>query len=353
MTPHNIFPEEDQTSNVRPGRLKRRIFRISKVLILVYCSIGIALYYLQEKFLFHPDPLPADYAWTFNRPFEEFNIALSKNENLNVIRFLAKDSIAKGAILYFHGNKGNINHYQQAAENLSNYGYEVWMMDYAGFGKSTGTLSEKGMYHAAVQLYKLANSRFSPDSLIVYGRSLGSGPAAYLGANYPVRMLILETPFYSVPELFSNYAPIYPTERMSTFKFPVGEYLGETKIPVIIFHGDKDEVVPFSSAEKLKKELKAGDHFYMIPEGKHNDLGRFPLFKEKMDSIFKKLTFTQYHSIFFYDQFMLYAYFQGEVFFIVAYREAKAYRIIIFFKVFSDDLFHGFSKRERSVFYYL
>ena len=95
----------------------------------------------------------------------------------------------------------------------------------------------------------------------------------------------METPFYNLPDLFSHYAPIYPVNRMSHFKFPVGENLEEVKAPVIIFHGTDDKVIPYAEASKLKRKLKPGDKFITIEGGAHNNLSNFPLFQSKLDSV--------------------------------------------------------------------
>src|SRR5690606_6588229 len=105
----------------------------------------------------------------------------------------------------------------------------------------------------------MAYSKFSPDSIIVYGKSLGTGVASYVASKEKIRQLILETPYYSMPSLFSSYAPIYPTGRMSRFKFPVGEYLQKVEEPVTIFHGTSDRVVFYSQGKKLQKILKPKD----------------------------------------------------------------------------------------------
>lgn len=264
---------------------KRKIFRIMTVVIFVYCSIGLALFYLQEKLLFHPEPLPNDYVFQFDVPFKEVQIAMNEEDTLSMVQFFPKDSIPKGVVLYFHGNRDNVNRYAKFAQNFTKHGYEVWMPDYPGYGKSTGEITEQLMYDEAREVFKLANSKFSADSIIVYGKSLGTGLASYLAAKKKLQRVILETPYYSLPSLFSGYAPIYPTNRMSHFKFPVGEYLKEVQEPITIFHGTSDKLISYRHASKLKKILKPGDEFITIDGGTHNNLNQFPLFKEKLDSV--------------------------------------------------------------------
>jgi len=263
---------------------RRKIYRVAIVVTLIYCSIGIALYHLQEKLLFHPELLPKDFQFKFGIPFKEVNIAMNKTDTLNLIQFFPRDTAPKGIILYFHGNKGNVIRFAKYATNFTKNGFEVWMPDYPTYGKTTGKLTEENMYAQAKEVYKLAHSKFSADSIFVYGRSLGSGVAAYISAKEDCAGLILETPYYSIPDLFSSYAPIYPTNRMSHFKFPVGEYLKEVKAPITIFHGTSDQTIPYREAKKLKKVLKRGDEFITIENGTHNNLNDFPLFYEKLDS---------------------------------------------------------------------
>ncbi len=269
------------------AKRKRKLIRWIKVITLLYCSIGIALYYLQEKFLFHPVQLSANYAYQFDVPFKEINIPFNKTDTINLVQFFPKDSVPKGIVLYFHGNKENIGRYAPFANNFTKQGYEVWIEDYPGFGKSTGDITEKKLYEQAWQIYVMAKSKFSSDSIIIYGKSFGTGIASYLAANAPIKRLILETPYYSIASLFSCYAPIYPTTLMATYKIPTYKYLQDVKVPISIFHGTGDWVIPYRCASKLKSVLKPTDEFITIPKGTHHNLNGFDLMKNKLDSILK------------------------------------------------------------------
>ncbi len=278
-----IQEEKPTTTSVR-----RKIFRWSKVVIIVYCGVGIALYYLQEKLMFHPESLPYNYAFKFDIPFKEVNIAMNANDNLNLVQFFPTGMQTKGVVLYFHGNRGNINRYAKYATNFTKNGYEVWMPDYPGYGKTTGKLSEENFYKQANEVYKLANSKYKEDSIIIYGKSLGSGIAAWVASKKKCKRLILETPYYSMADLLGHYAPIYPTNSMAHFKFPTFQYLQEIQEPVTVFHGTDDGVVPYSNGKKLTKFFKPGDEFITIEKGGHNNLNDFPLFHEKLDSLLSR-----------------------------------------------------------------
>lgn len=266
--------------------MKRQLlFRWIKIIVLLYAVIGIALYYLQEFFLFHAEKLPANHAFHFNMPFEEVNIAFNETDTLNMVKFFPKDSLRKGVVLYFHGNKQNIERYAKFAADFTKNGYEVWMEDYPGFGKSTGIRTEKKMYQQALAIQKMAAAKFNEDSIILYGKSFGTGIAAYVASQTNCKRLILETPYFSIPNLFGCYAFIYPTQRMSTYKIPTYEYLQNVNYPVTIFHGTDDGVIPYRCAARLKTILKPTDEFVTIEEGTHHNLAKYNLYKTKLDSL--------------------------------------------------------------------
>ena len=267
--------------------MKKKILRWTKIFVLFYCIVGIALYYLQDYFLFHPTVLPRNYQYHFNVPFSEVDIPFNKTDTLNMVKFTPVDSVRKGVVIYFQGNRENINRFAKFSTNFTKLGYEVWMADYPGYGKSVGNRTEKILYQQSIQLYKMASSKYAKDSIVIYGKSFGTGIAAYLAAEYDCKQLILETPYYSIPDLLGAYTLIYPIQRMSKYKIPTYQYLEDIKVPITIFHGTDDWVIPYSCAEKLKEVLKTTDQFVTIEKGSHNDLNDFPLYHQKLDSLLK------------------------------------------------------------------
>ena len=265
----------------------KKILRWTKIFVLFYCILGIALYYLQDYFLFHPTVLPRNYQYHFEVPFSEVEIPFNKTDTLNMVKFTPVDSVRKGVVIYFHGNRENINRFAKFSTNFTKLGYEVWMADYPGYGKSVGNRTEKILYQQSIQLYKMAATKYAKDSIVIYGKSFGTGIAAYLAAEYDCKQLILETPYYSIPDLLDAYTFIYPMQRMSKYKIPTYQYLEDLKVPITIFHGTNDGVIPYRCAEKLKGVLKPTDQFVTIEKGSHNDLNGFPLYHQKLDSLLK------------------------------------------------------------------
>jgi pimeloyl-ACP methyl ester carboxylesterase len=269
----------------KPVNMRRKVFKWLQVIIIVYCLGGIVAYTWQEHVLFHPVALKADASFNFRLPYKEVNIPVDRSTKYNIVQFSAAGNNIRGVVLYFHGNKHNITHYAGAADNITKHGYEVWMIDYPGFGKSTGKVNEQIIYEQALELYKMARVRFSPGNIVIYGRSLGSGVAAHLASIRDCKRLILETPYYSIPSLASTYLWMYPVNRMIKYKFPTNEYLKKVTAPVTIFHGTDDGVIPYKNAVRLKEVLKAGDEFVTINNGSHNDLKKYKEMTVKLDSV--------------------------------------------------------------------
>jgi alpha-beta hydrolase superfamily lysophospholipase len=232
--------------------------------------------------------LPADYAFHFNMSFKEINVKYDSTTSFNILRFASSnDSIKKGAVIYCHGNMENMNHYAAFIKNFTKHGYEVWMMDYPAFGKSTGMLNESMLYRETLEVYKMVRAaHYSPDSIIIYGKSIGTGIAAQLASVRDCKRLILESPYYSIKNLAEHYCWMYPVEWMLHYKIPAYMYLKRVTAPISIFHGTDDGTIPFSNAEKLKNEVfKPGDELIPVAGGHHNDVNDFPLMKQKLDSL--------------------------------------------------------------------
>lgn len=267
-------------------KTKIRIWQLLAVLVLLYVSGGILLYFFQERLLFHPTPLQRDYHFSFEQKFEEVNVPF-KISNLNIVKF--KSGIKrKGLVLFFHGNMHHVEHYKKYPALFLRNGYDIWMIDYPGFGKTTGENSEEVLYAQALIFYDMAIREIKFDSIVIYGKSIGTGIASFLASRKPCQQLILETPYYSIAALARHYFPIYPFLPKHRFLFPVHTYLSALHIPVIIFHGTQDEVVPYSQSQLLVRENPA-INLISLEKGKHNNLFEFEQFQSKMDVLLKNL----------------------------------------------------------------
>lgn len=253
----------------------KKILKYLRLAVFVYVVGGAFLYLLQDRILFHPVSLKKEHKYSFTQPHKEIDIPINEKSSMNIVQFTSTDTTSRGVVLYFHGNKKNISWYAKYAPYFTRKGYEVWMIDYPGYGKSTGKLSEQTLYQWAEVLYRFAGSRFPDQQIVVYGKSMGTGIAAYLASRNPCRQLILETPYYDFPSVVKHYLPIYPVHSLLHYQIPTHEYLARTKAPITILHGTKDRVVTYSNSVRLKAFLKPGDTLVTITGGKHNDLFQF------------------------------------------------------------------------------
>ena len=265
----------------------KKVWKWFKILAVVYVLGGVALYFLQDYILFHPVTLKRDHNYNFPEKHKEINIPITENSNLNIVQFFSTDTVTKGIVLYFHGNKKNISWYAKYSPYFTKHGYEVWLIDYPGFGKSTGKLTEQTLYDWANYMYNFARTRFRADGIIIYGKSMGTGIATHLASIQPCKKLILETPYYDYPSVIKHYLPIYPIEWMIHYKIPTHDYIEKVIAPITIFQGTDDWLVTYNNAKRLSPFLKPGDEFITIKDGEHNDLFKFKKTVEKLDSLLK------------------------------------------------------------------
>ena len=262
----------------------RKVRTVFFILVVTYLVAGILLYFLQDLLLFHPLPKKMNYQYQFNQNFEELNIPVGER-NLNIIKFKPAGE-TKGLVIFFHGNMKNVEHYKKYPGFFISKNFEVWMPDYPGFGKSTGERTEENIYFDARLVYDLATQSNNTNNILIYGKSIGTGVAAYLASVKPCKSLVLETPYYNIDALAGSYVPFYPVTAMTRYSFPVNLYIKNTSVPVTIFHGMDDEVVPFSHSLRLKKE-KDDVELIKIEKGRHNNLSSFPIFITTLDSLLR------------------------------------------------------------------
>lgn len=238
--------------------------------------------FLQQKLLFRPTRLRPDYRFRFDQPFDEQWLDTPDGARLNALFFPAPQQPARGVVLYFHGNRGNLQRWGQFAGDFTALGWDFFAPDYRGYGKSTGEPGEAACYADALLVYRHLREKYPPERIALYGRSLGSGSASFLAARVPAKMVILETPFDNIRGLLASHWPRDPLPFEPAFVFPNDEHLAASKLPLLIFHGTRDRIVPFSSAERLKKCLKPGDAFVTLDGGSHHNLREFALYRQRL-----------------------------------------------------------------------
>jgi uncharacterized protein len=265
---------------------KKQIFKLLKIAAIVYVVIGVVLYFTQEYFIFHGVKVKKDTPYEFpNQKFTEHNITRTDGSNLNFIKFLPLDSATQGVVIYYHGNMRNISRYAAYTKLFTINGYEVWMMDYPSFGKTTGKRTEESLYTDAQTIYNLAKQKMSTDSILIYGKSIGTGIATHIAARNACKRVLLETPYYSLSTVYDDFTFIYPTKFLLKYQFPSYKNIPLIKAPITIFHGTKDELIGYKNASRLKPLLKPIDEFVTIEKARHNNVMNFQIYTDKVDSL--------------------------------------------------------------------
>lgn len=266
-----------------PIKLRKRLKRLFVVLLGLYVMIASALYFLQEKMLFLPTTLEQDYQYQFNYPFEEFFFNTDEKTIINALHFKAENP--KGVILYFHGNAGDLSRWGNITEYFVEKDYDVLVMDYRTYGKSSGKLSEKAFYKDAQYCYDYLLKHYSEDKITLYGRSLGTGIASYLAKENSPKQVVLETPYHSIEDVANYRFPILPVKQLLKYRFPTFQYLKKVDCPITIIHGTEDNVVPYSSAKKLLELGIDNLDFITVENGNHNDLIEFKDYHSAIDKV--------------------------------------------------------------------
>ncbi len=246
--------------------------------------IGASLYFLQEKVLFRPTVLDREYVYEFSHNFDELFFKTEAEAEINAIHF--KSINPKGVILYFHGNAGDLSRWGEITEYFVNRNYDVLVMDYRTYGKSSGKLSEKALFHDAQYCYDFLKALYAEEEITVYGRSLGTGFATYIGANNQPYQVILETPYYNIVDVAKHRFPFLPINYLLHYPIKSNEFISQINCPVSMIHGTEDSVVPYASGKKLFEEKRSNQiNFTTVQGGEHNNLIDFDVYHTFIDRV--------------------------------------------------------------------
>ncbi len=200
--------------------------------------------------------------------FQDLYFTTPDGEKLNAWFFPSKG--AKKSLLFFHGNAGNISHRLEKISIFKKLGLQVFIIDYRGYGKSSGKPSENGIYLDAQAAYDylVKEKKFSPDNIILFGESLGAQAAVDLASKNQVGAIILEGNFTSAKDMSREIYPFLPTIFLSV-KFDSLSKIAKVNCPKLMIHSRNDEIVPFRLGEKLFNAA-GGPKTFLAIYGGHN-----------------------------------------------------------------------------------
>lgn len=246
------------------------------VVITLFISFYFAVFLFQGNLLFYPTPLSMDYRFNLGENGEEIFLETEDHERINALYFFKPRS--KSVVLYFHGNGGSLDSWQTLAPDFLKLNLNLMIIDYRGYGKSTGSFSEKGFYRDAEAAFGflLQKKNYSENQIILFGRSIGSGVATEMAVRHPhVKALILETPFTRLVDLAQEKMPWTLPHLFLRFRFNNLSRLKKLSVPLLIIHGTDDEIIPYSNGQELFESYRGPKEFLSIKGGNHNNLSDF------------------------------------------------------------------------------
>ncbi len=254
------------------------------IFLVAYLIASIILYYLQEYFIFKPEKLDKDFQFHYNnQTVKEYNLETRDGAIINGLHF--KVNNPKGVVLYLKGNSKSIKGWGKFAVDFTRHGYDVIMLDYRGFGKSTGRRSFKAIKRDLQFVYSKIKEKVNEKYIILYGRSMGSGFAAKLASINNPKMLILDAPYYSLNKVAAKYIPFMPISLIMRYPIPTYKWLKYVNCPIHIIHGTQDKLIPFKSSIKLSKIRPKLTRLYTVIGGGHKNLNNFESYHKMLGEI--------------------------------------------------------------------
>ena len=251
---------------------------------LGYGAIVAYMYSVQDRLLYHPTTLLTTSPAHFGMLFETIKLRTRDNESLHAW-WVPAEGRERAVLLFFHGNAGNISGRIETLEIFHRLGLSVLLVDYRGYGQSTGTPSEDGLYRDADAVWQyLTQARgIDPSRIVVYGRSLGGGVATWLATQHPTGALILESTFTSVPDVAARHYPFLPVRLLARSRFDNLSRIDNIQTNLLVIHSADDELIPFEHGQRLFDAARQNKVFLEL-KGGHND-GSFTSGEKYVDAL--------------------------------------------------------------------
>jgi uncharacterized protein len=283
---HLPIPAAMSDAPLPPSSVRRRGLVGLGVLLLAaglgWGGLMGALYLRQENLLFYPEPLDPDVPLARGRPgdpqwVEEVRIPVS-GAVLHALH--VRHPTPRGLVFFLHGNAGNVATWSTNLTYYRQVNYDLFLLDYRGYGKSTGHIENEAQLHADVRAaWERIAPAYSGLPVVVYGRSLGSGLAVELAREVSPDLLVLVSPYASVVRLARRDYPYVPAWVL---KYPLDSeaVIGAVSSPILIAHGTADELIPLEQARRLAARARAPTQLLEVEGAGHNDLHQFPAYRD-------------------------------------------------------------------------
>ncbi len=243
------------------------ILIFSSVFGIVYLLYVSYFYFNQEEIVFRAYPLPKNHQFGFSEKFEEVTIPSFDGTQLHGLLF--KTPHPKGLVFYLHGNAGTVDDWGTNASIYTDLGYDIFFLDYRGFGKSEGKVDNQDQVFKDISIaFDSVISQYKSKEIIMIGYSIGTGLATYLASTKKIDKLVLQAAYYNFLEFSTDRAPYFP-DFLKKFEFETNKYIVQVKAPIYLFHGNQDRLIPVSNSQRLKRIIKPTDSLYILDGEDH------------------------------------------------------------------------------------
>lgn len=250
---------------------------------LFYFGFCVFFYFAQDYFFFRPERLPVHFKYKYPFPFEETHFEMEDGGRINGIHFRVPNS--KGVIFYMKGNSRSIKGWGKFARDFVGKGYDFFMFDYRGFGKSRGRRTEATIYNDLQHIYKWLNEKYPEEQIVLYGRSLGSGFATRMASWNKPEMLILDCPYYSFHYNIRRFVFFLPLKWLLRYQIRTDLFIKKVNCPVFILHGRKDRLIPFRQGAMLQAIRPDICQLIPIEKAGHNNMTTFSEYHDALYDI--------------------------------------------------------------------
>jgi len=242
---------------------------------LLYGLVLVLLWFAQERLLFLPTPLAPEYRLALEPDVHERFVEVP-GARLHALHL--KLPAPRGVVFFLHGNAGNLANWFGDPELYRRANFDLFMLDYRGYGKSSGRIQSEAQLHADVRAaWDAIAPAYAGGKRVLLGRSLGSALAAQLALAVQPELTLLVSPYASVRALAANHYPWVPAALLR-YPLDTETSVRALRTPVLLLHGERDTVIPASHSEVLARANPAARLLRIAGAG-HNDLDAFDAYR--------------------------------------------------------------------------
>jgi pimeloyl-ACP methyl ester carboxylesterase len=256
--------------------LPRLLALVALIAVLLYAAALWWVYLQQEKLLFAPTPLASGHQFSLDGDVHELTVPVP-GAALSVLHLrLAKP---KGVVFFLHGNAGNLDTWFVNTALYRELNYDLVMMDYRGYGKSTGRIQSEAQLHADVDaVWAFVAHRYQGVVRVALGRSLGTALAARWAVKHQPDLTVLVSPYCSMTDLAKEHFPLVPS-RLLRYPLTTCDYMAQLHKPALLIHGDKDTLISPQHSERIQARA-AQAQLIRIEQAAHNDVHQFDIYTQ-------------------------------------------------------------------------